>query len=200
VIAGFTGRDRDGVERHIEELERHGVARPERVPDFYSVPVALLTTGGRIAVDGYETSGEAEPVLYLTSRGRFVGAGSDHTARDLEKEDIARSKAVCAKVVSRDVLPYEALERDWDELTLRSWAGDDPYQQAQLGELLPVEEILARLGDLQPRGDGDTVVFLGTVPLGTDGFVYSDTFRVELVTPEGPVGLTYSVHQREGAS
>jgi Protein of unknown function (DUF2848) len=200
VIAGFTGRDRQGVERHIEELERHGVPRPERVPDFYAVPVELLTTDERITVDGGETSGEAEPVLYVTSHGRFVGAGSDHTARDLEKEGIARSKVACAKVVSREVLPYEALEGGWDDLMLRSWAGDEPYQHAPLSELLPVDEILARLGALQPAGDGDTVVFLGTVPLDTDGFVFSDSFRVELGTPEGPVGLSYSVHQREGAS
>lgn len=188
------------MERHIEELLRHGVPRPERVPDFYSVPVALLTTDGRIAVEGGETSGEAEPVLYLTSAGRFVGAGSDHTARDLEKEGIARSKAACPKVVSREVLPYEALEQAWDHLMLRSWAGEQPYQEAPLSELMPVDEILRRLGDAQPDGDGDAVVFLGTVPLATEGFVFSDSFRVELGTPEGSVGLSYSVHPREGAS
>lgn len=201
VVAAFTGRDREQVERHIEELARQGVPRPARVPDFYSLPVDLLTTAPEITVEGGETSGEAEPVLYLTAGGWFVGAGSDHTARDLEREDIPLSKGACAKVVSRDVLPYEAVAQRWDELMLRSWAGERPYQEAPLSELMPVPEILRRLGERSPNGSGDAVVFLGTVPLSTESFLFADHFRVELGMPEGDtaIGLSYRVHSKGGA-
>jgi uncharacterized protein DUF2848 len=201
VVAAFTGRDQEQVERHIDELARQGVPRPARVPDFYSLPVDLLTTAQEISVEGGETSGEAEPVLYLTSGDWFVGAGSDHTARDLEREDIPLSKEACAKVVSREVLPYEALEQCWDQLVLRSWAGERPYQEASLSELMPVPEIMRRLSEASPNGGGDAVVFLGTVPLATESFVFSDQFRVELRTPEGDtaMGLSYRVLSKGGA-
>jgi hypothetical protein len=45
VIAGWTGRERAAVERHIEELAAIGVARPPCVPCFYRVGANLLTTG-----------------------------------------------------------------------------------------------------------------------------------------------------------
>ena len=44
VIAGWTGRDRAAVEKHIVELEALGVQRPSRTPVFYRVSASRLTT------------------------------------------------------------------------------------------------------------------------------------------------------------
>jgi hypothetical protein len=48
VIAGWTGRNKEAVEHHIEELEKLGVARPRTIPCFYRGGENLLSiSGGR---------------------------------------------------------------------------------------------------------------------------------------------------------
>ena len=48
VIAGWTGRDAEAVEKHIKELEALGVKRPATTPIFYRVGAARLTTEASI--------------------------------------------------------------------------------------------------------------------------------------------------------
>src|SRR6266704_413480 len=85
VIAGWTGRDAEAVEKHIKELEALGVKRPATTPIFYRVSATRLTTDDTIEALGESSGGEVEFVL-LQHRGRlWVGAGSDHTDRDVEK-------------------------------------------------------------------------------------------------------------------
>lgn len=199
VVAGFTGRDEHAVRDHIEELAREGVPRPSTVPAFYRVDAALLTTAPAITVRGPRTSGEAEPVLFCTADGWYVGLGSDHTDRDLEREDIGRSKSACPKVISTEVLPYELARGRWDELRLRSWASASGtrYQDGSVGELLPIPEVLGKL-DASDGADG-LVVFCGTVALVTDGFVFGDEFRAELTLPGGEgIGLSYRIDVENG--
>jgi 4-hydroxyphenylacetate 3-monooxygenase len=197
VIAGFTGRDRAEVERHIAELEAIGVARPPLVPAFYDVPAALLTTAGEIEVPSAETSAEVEPVLFCTAAGAFVGVGSDHTDRDVERHDIAQSKRACPKVVGRDVVPYETAAAAWDEIALTCRTADGAvYQSGRAGALLPIPDVLRLLdernGGLPREG---LVVFLGTLPLRTDGFVFSERYALEMALPgAGPrLQCDYSV-------
>ncbi|MGA7957823.1 MAG: DUF2848 family protein, partial [Xanthobacteraceae bacterium] len=63
VIAGWTGRDKAALEKHIAELEAIGVKRPSSVPIFYRASAARLTTDDSIEVLGDASSGEAEFVL-----------------------------------------------------------------------------------------------------------------------------------------
>jgi hypothetical protein len=199
VVAGFTGRDAAAVRDHIEELAREGVPRPGSVPAFYRVDAALLTTAPAITVRGPRTSGEAEPVLFCAADGWYVGLGSDHTDRDLEREDIGRSKAACPKVIATDVLPYELARERWDDLRLRSWASapETPYQDGSVGALLPIPEVLEKLG--ASDGVEGLVMFCGTVALVTDGFVFGDEFRAELALPggEGSIGLSYRIDRED---
>jgi Protein of unknown function (DUF2848) len=44
VIAGWTGRNAQAIEHHIEELAALGIARPSQVPLYYRASAALLTT------------------------------------------------------------------------------------------------------------------------------------------------------------
>ena len=57
VIAGWTGRDPEALERHIAELEALGVKRPSTTPIFYHVSVNRATLGTQIEV----TSGAHAP-------------------------------------------------------------------------------------------------------------------------------------------
>src|SRR5579872_4110068 len=79
-------------------MRAHGVPIPDTYPTFYPVPTSLLTQELTIDVKTHESSGEVEPVLIVRDDAWYVTLGSDHTARDEEKFDIARSKAACPKI------------------------------------------------------------------------------------------------------
>jgi hypothetical protein len=191
VVAGFTGRDSAAVQRHVDELASNGIPAPETVPEFYFVPVDLLTLEEEIEVDGDATSGEVEPVLFITGAGTFVGVGSDHTDRDREKESIAAAKKACPKIAGRTVVPLDAVSDRWDDLTLRSTVdGGVLYQQAPMSELLPVAELLERLRSRMPDLK-DVAIFCGTVPL-QNGFEFSERYSGELVDTDGDVLASFS--------
>ena len=104
VVAGYTGRDAAAVQHHIDELAAIGVPPPASVPMLYRLDRALVTSDGSHAVPSAETSGEVEPV-FVRSGGRwYLGVGSDHTDRGLERDSVERSKAVCVKPVGRHVV------------------------------------------------------------------------------------------------
>jgi 4-hydroxyphenylacetate 3-monooxygenase len=194
VIAAFTAADRTALEAHLRELEEEGVTVPETYPVYYELPVELLTTAPAIDVTSAESSGEVEPVLLCTPGGWFVGVGSDHTARDLERVDIATSKRACPKVIATDVVPYDEVTAAWDTSVLRSWTGaGDPYQEGKTGSITPIPELVEglRATGVEPEG---TVMFCGTVPLLGGRFDFSDRFRIELAVSGGPtIGCTYEI-------
>ena len=55
IIAGWTGRDRAALEKHIVELEALGVARPASTPIYYRVSAARITTSPVIQTTGTES-------------------------------------------------------------------------------------------------------------------------------------------------
>ena len=124
VIAGWSGRDREMVEKHIQELEAIGVLRPRSTPVFYRVGVNLLSTTTKHDVVGTASSGEAEVVLISMLDGVFVGVGSDHTDRQVETYNIVVAKQMCPKPISQELWPLSQLMHHWDQLELRSWVTD----------------------------------------------------------------------------
>src|SRR5215218_6040179 len=99
LIAGYTGRDQAAVARHVAELREHGIPAPARTPALYALAPDRLTTATPVAVVGSQTSGEAEFVLIVSRGVLYVGVGSDHTDRDLERLSVPRSKQVCPKPI-----------------------------------------------------------------------------------------------------
>ena len=203
VLVGYSGRDRDAVEAHIRELERLGVAPPPRVPALYTVAPSLVSLGGSLIVDHAETSGEAEFVLLQSEYGVLVGVGSDHTDRAHEAIDIAESKTLCSKLLSRDVWLLQTLEPHWDRLELRAWTTDGRgrrlYQEGLLGTLLTPTQLVA---EVQGAGlaSGQALIFSGTLPtLG--GFAFGSRFEVELYDPvlDRRLACAYSVTVRASA-
>ncbi len=196
IVAGFTGRDKSAVDDHIRELVDQGIQAPESVPAFYVLAPGLLTHATRIEVPTPETSAEVEPVLLCLPEGWYVAVGSDHTARDLERVDIEESKKACPKPVSTEVWPYEEVRQRWDRIVARSWASVDGeevlYQEAPLEVLMPVPEIVQALEQKTREKANGAAIFLGTVPLLTDGFVFSDRYRIELHDPASARRLGYS--------
>lgn len=185
ILVGYSGRDRAAVLAHIHELERLGVAPPPAVPAVYTVPPPLVTTGDKLVVASAETSGEAEFVLVPGPDGLLIGAGSDHTDRAHEVIDVAESKSLCGKVISREVWPLQALEPHWDQLELRAWTTDGIdrrlYQEGLLATLLTPEQLLDEVHGAG-TSTSQALVFSGTLPT-IGGVAFGSHFEVELHDP-----------------
>src|SRR5437899_1337513 len=120
VIAGWTGRDPIAVEKHIKELEALGVKRPATTPIFYRVAAARLTTDDSIEAVGQASGGEVEFVLLQHAGRLWVGAGSDHTDREVEAYGVTVSKQMCDKPIAPAFWPFDDVAAHWDRLTLRA--------------------------------------------------------------------------------
>jgi 4-hydroxyphenylacetate 3-monooxygenase len=200
VIAGYTGSDPEQVRRHIEELEAEGVAAPERTPTFFEVPVDLLTTKSAISVAGDKTSGEVEPVLFCCVDGWFLGIGSDHTDRELERQDVAASKAACPKPVATEVIPYDRARHEWPRMSLVATADGTEMQDGGTAGISQVAEIVAELERTGGSTEPGLALFLGTVPLSTPGFVFADMYEMKLGLGAGDASIEFSYGVADGAA
>ena len=183
VIAGWTGRNREAMEKHIAELEAIGIARPKSVPVFYRVAACLLTVADEIQVSGPHSSGEAETVILNLCGRHYVGVGSDHTDRQAETVGISLSKQMCAKPIGPTVWPFDEVADHWDDLILRSWIDEDGgarrlYQEGQVAAMRPPGELQALYGGL-PDG---AAMFGGTLA-ARGGIRPAAAFEMELEDP-----------------
>lgn len=181
--AGYTGRDRESIERHIVELEEQlGVPRPTSVPTCFPMVARLAVVAEpSIEVYGRETSGEAEPVLLRSGgRLRWLAVGSDHTDRAHERHGIAQSKNLCPKVLSREVWDLDEVLGRWDSLRLRSWSDGELYQDAALAIMLPVQALMAAIP--ADRLTDEAVVMGGTIPT-LSGLSFGRRFECSLADP-----------------
>jgi hypothetical protein len=186
VIAGWTGRDRAAVERHIAELAAIGVKRPRAVPSYYRVGANLLTQAAEIDVAGEDSSGEVEFVLVAAADGMYVGVGSDHTDRKVEAYGVTASKQMCPKPIGRELWRLDEVEGHWDRLVLRSHVTRNgvriPYQEGPVSGILAPSELLGRFADVQGELAPGTAMFCGTLPVrGEIGG--GERFEVELHDP-----------------
>lgn len=192
VVAGYTGRDEAAVKEHIDELAAIGVPPPESVPAFYSLDSALLTQDPNITLAGGNTSGEVEPVLVRSGGRLYLAVGSDHTDRDVERDSVAVSKAICSKPVGRRLLELAA-GFDWDTVSARSWVDGRLYQDGMLRILRVPTDVLDLYDDTFP-GARDTVMFGGTVPVIGGNFVPGRMWEFSLGLPGLPsLELSYTV-------
>jgi hypothetical protein len=164
VIAGWTGRDPDAVEKHIKELEVLGVKRPTTTPIFYRVAATRLTTSPSIEVLGTQSSGEVEFVLLQTAGALWVGTGSDHTDREVEAYGVSVSKQMCEKPIASLFWRFEDVAAHWDRLILRSYAviggARVLYQEGTVAAMRHPEDLLARYAKAG-LAEG-TLMFCGT--------------------------------------
>jgi hypothetical protein len=201
VIAGWTGRDAARVEAHVRELEAEGIPRPPRTPMFYQLSPSLLTLRDELIVVGGSTSGEVECLLVSRDDGLWIGLGSDHTDRALERTSVAKSKQVCDKPAARTLWRFSDVADHWDQLELRSFIESDgvrtPYQSGTAAAMIPpqalVKDLISRGGSFEPG----TAMFCGT--LATISAIRSSArFEMELHDPV--LGRTihhaYRVHDR----
>ena len=70
---------------------------------------------------GPKTCGEVEYVIVVKDGKIYIGAGSDHTDRELEAASVPKAKQICAKPIAPTLWDYEELKDHWDSITL--WTG-----------------------------------------------------------------------------
>ena len=186
VIAGWTGRDRAAVEKHIAELEALGVKRPAAVPIFYRVAAARLATDESIEASGGASSGEVEFVL-LRARGKlWVGVGSDHTDREVETVGVTLSKQMCDKPIARHFWAHESVAPHWDRQVLRSFIHEGgrrvPYQEGAVAGMLAPADLMARAAAAGEALAEGTLMFGGTLA-AIGGIRAAPRFEFELEDP-----------------
>jgi len=186
VIAGWAGRDADALEKHIAELEREGIPRPARTPEFYRVGVSLLTTAAGIQVPGDASTGEIEAFVLKADDELWVGVGSDHTDRKLEATSVVMSKQACPKPIGTSLWRYADIRDHWDAIEMRSYRydGDERvcYQQGSLSANLTGDELLGRFENAHGPVASGTLMFCGTIP-AEGGIKFSHRFEMELHDP-----------------
>jgi hypothetical protein len=187
IVAGWTGRDREALQAHIEELAAIGVAPPRTTPLFYRVSASLITSAPSIQVIGRDSTGEAEFVLFNAEDRHWITLGSDHTDRKAEAIGVTLSKQLCSKPVGAEAWALDELEAHWDSLQLRSFAEIDgvrhTYQEGSVASMTPPKQLLTLYEHRNPGiwTDG-CLMFCGTLPV--HGKIrWADAFTVELEDP-----------------
>ncbi len=194
LIAGWAGRDKAGVQHHIDELQAIGVAPPSETPLFYEVSRDRLNRSGHIQEVGPNSGGEVELVLWRLGGVLYLGLGSDHTDRALESHSVALSKQICDKPVSDRVIALNDLACPLDDLTLRCNIFEDGdwivYQHGGLNALIAPGDLLdmARARGAISTTD-DLAMFCGTLP-AIGGVRTPDRYHMTLEHPDGSVLVT----------
>lgn len=187
VICGYTGRDTAAIQKHIDELEEQGIAPPPTIPMLFPKSPLSITSFDNVYVEGIETSGEAEYVLLLNNGDVYVGVGSDHTDRELEKHDIPKSKQICPAFLHDKFWNFDEIKDHWDKIEIRSWyiSGGERvlYQESTLVTILPPDELIEVVNDRVEGEIDGYAIFSGTPPILTDGFLFGDRFEAELFDP-----------------
>lgn len=185
VVAGWTGRDAAAVEKHIKELEALGVKRPASTPIFYRVSNARLTTDDAMEAIGDTSGGEVEFVLLKYDGKMWVGAGSDHTDREVETYGVTVSKQLCEKPIAPVFWAFDDVAPHWDQLLLRSYVLNGKertlYQEGPISKLMDPKALLARFSDKADLPD-NTLMFCGTLA-AIGGIRATDAFEFEIEDP-----------------
>lgn len=183
IIAGWTGRDKAALEKHIAELEAVGVKRPPTTPVFYRVSASRLTTASLMEVSGSASSGEVEFVLLKHDGKLWIGVGSDHTDREVETYNITVSKQMCDKPVASQFWDLDSVKNHWDQLIIRSYVVENGmrslYQEGSVASMLAPQDLLGRW---QEQFDDGSIMFCGTLA-AKGGIRPADRFEYELEDP-----------------
>jgi hypothetical protein len=196
VIAGWTGRDVEALNHHIDELKAIGVMPPSTVPLYYRVGAGLLTQAATIQVLGGDSSGEVEPVLFAAAGRLWVTIGADHTDRKVESYGIAVSKQMCAKPIGTVAWRFEEVEPHWDRLMLRSFIEEGGKRvMYQEGPLARIREPRGLIGGWKgdPRLPEGVAMFCGTMP-AIGAIRSSPRFEMELEDPVLGRRLSHGYH------
>jgi Protein of unknown function (DUF2848) len=162
---GSATRNPETARAHQDEVKHIGISIAFDVPAPRIYPMAdyVVTTDTEVCVQGERSSGEVEIVLYQGDE-LYVGVGSDHTDRTLEKVSIVWSKQACANVLAPTLWRFADIASHWDQCRMRSHVGGKLYQDCGVAAFLTPQDMLRILSErtLKLPAQG-TMVFCGTI-------------------------------------
>jgi 4-hydroxyphenylacetate 3-monooxygenase len=181
---GSATRDPRQAVPHQDEVAEAGVriAFDVPAPRIYPIGAWALTTDERIGVQGARTSGEAEIVLLVDDQ-LYIGVGSDHTDRDVERFSIMWSKQACPNVLGRRLWRWRDVRDHWDECRLSSTLDGEPYQDNSVAMFLPPPEILEVVAARTTAAGPGLVVFCGTAAALTGHLGFGSRWECRLTDP-----------------
>jgi 4-hydroxyphenylacetate 3-monooxygenase len=114
----------------------------------------------------------------------YVGVGSDHTERALEKTSIPWSKQVTPNVLAPVMWPFEAMRARWDDCVMRSWVDGRLYQDVPVRLFLHPDDVLRILRERVPGAPArDILVFCGTIVSLDKALGFGRRWEVEMEDP-----------------
>jgi hypothetical protein len=184
-MARFTARDRATMRSWLDaEREKGMTGYPLENPSICFAGRYLLTSAEEIEVQGPETAGEVEFVVFRDGSRLYITVGSDHCDRSsmsLKYED--KPKQMAPRVIAKQFWRYEDVRDHWDQLHLRSWVTKNGvrmlYQDSPVATQCTVEQLFEHDRRV---ADSGTVLFGGTVDELMHP-VYEDEFEMELSDP-----------------
>ena len=182
---GSATREASVAVHHQEEVARAGVTIALHVPAprIYPIDAFALTTEEAIGVHGPRSSGEVEIVLVMTDR-LYVGVGSDHTDRDLERGSIAWSKQVNPNILAPTLWVYDEIAAHWDSCVMRSRVDGRLYQDVGVSAFLSPMDILKILKERVPGLPArDFVVFCSTIVALDKELGFGQRWQFEMEDP-----------------
>lgn len=187
VAAGYTGRDQQSVQTHIDELKKLGVATPYDIPAMYWISPSRITSHNTIVVVGQETSPEVEFFLATDQNNKmYMTVASDHTDRELEAVSVGKSKQVCDKVLGDVFWDVDDIKDHWDSISLGSRVIKDgdwvTYQSGTLGAILHYRELLDLIKADAPAGQFPALLS-GTIPIIGGDVVYTSSCEIFIKDP-----------------
>jgi len=187
VAAGYTGRNRESVQTHIDELKKLEVATPYAIPAMYWISPARLTNHDRLVVVGEKTSPEVEFFLASDAKGSlYVTVASDHTDRQLEAVSVGKSKQVCDKVLGDIFWKVDDISDHWDDILISSKILTDDkwitYQSGTLAEIMHYNDLLDLVKAEKPAGKAPCLLS-GTIPIAGGEAIFTSSCEITLVDP-----------------
>jgi hypothetical protein len=184
VAAGYTGRNQDMVQAHIEELKKLGVATPYAIPALYWICPTRLTSSKELQVVGSQTSPEVEFFLAEDENGAlYITVASDHTDRELEAVSVGKAKQVCDKVLGDHFWKVDDIANHWDEIQIRSEVLKDekwiPYQSGTLSQILHYNDLLDVIRRDSPAGKHPSLLS-GTIPVIGGDAIFTSACKITM--------------------
>jgi hypothetical protein len=199
---GFTMRDPEKMQRHLEECYKLGIKELicERPPLVMPISAWAVLTDDHIDVQRPRTSGEVEIVTLADADGTvYVGVGSDHTDRSLEGIDIPWGKQVAPNVVAPVLWRWEDVEPHWDSISMECSVIDGgqevAYQQAMVSEFWTPAEMLQGARESVVPVEGAVILFSGTVVSLEEKLRFAESWTIRMIDPvlDRTIEHTYTV-------
>jgi len=115
----------------------------------------------------------------------WVGAGSDHTDREVEKYGVSVSKQMCDKPVAAEFWPYDDVAPHWERLLLRAHIAENGarklYQEGSVTAMLDPLALIEQFAGKASLAEG-TLMFCGTLA-AHGGVRAAEIFEFELEDP-----------------